>query len=104
MRKSLLIILVFSAALISCGEKKASIKKDIYKNKIILGAFLDMVSPSTLDESKLQNLPRVVDLSHDMTPVRDQSDRLTCTHFSTIGIVESAIKKDLGIEVNSSEG
>ena len=103
MRKSLLIILVFSAALISCGEKKASIKKDIYKNKIILGAFLDMVSPSTLDESKLQNLPRVVDLSHDMTPVRDQSDRLTCTHFSTIGIVESAIKKDLGIEVNLSE-
>ena len=62
-----------------------------------------MVSPSTLDESKLQDLPKLVDLSENMTPAKNQSDRGTCTYFSSIGMLEGVIKKDLGIEVNLSE-
>ena len=62
-----------------------------------------MVSPSTLDESKLQDLPKLIDLSENMTPAKNQSNRGACTYFSTLGMVEGTIKKDLGVEVNLSE-
>ncbi len=103
MKKLLLMILAFSTILSSCSDKKDSLKDPNHKSKMVLGAFYDMVSPSSLDESKLQDLPRIVDLSHIMTPARNQGDRLTCTFFSTIAVIEAAIKLDLGIEVNLSE-
>ena len=62
-----------------------------------------MVSPSTLDELKLQDLPKLIDLSENMTPAKNQSNRGACTYFSTLGMVEGTIKKDLGVEVNLSE-
>lgn len=103
MKKMIFTTLAISSILVSCGQEKASIDNSGYKNKIVLGAFNDIVSASTLNESQLQNLPKVVDLSADMTPSRNQSDRGTCTYFSTMGVVEATIKKDLGIEVNLSE-
>lgn len=103
MKKMIFMTLTISSILVSCGQEKASMDNSGYKNKIVLGAFNDMVSASTLNESQLQSLPKIVDLSAVMTPSRNQSDRGTCTYFSTMGMVEATIKKDLSIEVNLSE-
>ncbi len=105
MKKRIITTIVLAIIFSSCSQSSPSRKStnNLYKNKIVLGAFRDMVSSSTLDESKLQDLPKLVNLIEEMTPARNQSDRGTCTHFSTIGLVEGTIKKDLGIEVNLSE-
>ena len=95
--------MVVSAIFQSCSKGDPSVNKNINQNKFVLGAFRDTVSPSTLDESQLQDLPQLIDLSEFMTPAKNQSDRGTCTHFSTMGMVEGTLKKDLGIEVNLSE-
>ena len=101
--KRLLIILTFSTILASCGKEQKAMSTSSNKSKFILGAFTDIKSPSTLDLSQLQDLPKSIDLSKDMTPVKNQSDRGTCTIFSVIGLAEAAIKKDLNLEVNLSE-
>ena len=103
MNKMILTSLVFTTILSSCGQGKAPATSGDFKNKIILGAYNDMVSYSTLEESELQDLPRLVDLSNDMTSVKNQSDRGTCTFFSTLAMIEGTIKKDLGHELNLSE-
>lgn len=92
--------------LASCGQNKpfVSVNNVGYKNKVVLGAYVDMLdSYSTFNELELKELPRVVDLSPDMTPAKDQGDRGTCTFFSAIGLIEGAIKKDLKLDVNLSE-
>ncbi len=103
MKKMFFTTLAFSAVLASCGQGKAPVDHGGYKSKIVLGAFNDMVTSTTLDEAQLKGLPKIVDLSGDMTPARNQSDRGTCTFFSTMGIIEATIKKDLKIDVNLSE-
>lgn len=103
MKKTILIALAFTTVLASCGQERSSTDNGGYKAKIVLGAFNDMVSSSTLDESQLSNLPKIIDFSDEMTPSRNQSDRGTCTIFSTMGLIEGAIKKDLGVDVNLSE-
>lgn len=102
--KTSTLVIIFSTILFlqSCGDKKQSPTAS-YKNKIVLGKFSDDVSLPTFDESKLTDLPRVVDLKAEISAVKDQSSRGTCTFFSTIGLVEASIKKDLQMEVNLSE-
>ncbi|MEA9357022.1 C1 family peptidase [Bacteriovorax sp. PP10] len=103
MNKMFIAAIAFTSILASCSQGKAPVAANEYKNKIVLGAYSDMFSYSTLDESQLTDLPKLVDLSADMTPAKNQADRGTCTFFSVIGLVEGAIKKDLGKEVNLSE-
>ena len=102
-KKLLFIIIILSTFVSSCDSRNKNKNRQNNKNKIILGPFRDMVSPSTLDESKLQDLPKLIDLSENMTPAKNQSNRGACTYFSTLGMVEGTIKKDLGVEVNLSE-
>ena len=103
MNKLLFTTLTLTTILASCGPKKTTVYTGEYKNKIVLSAFNDMVSKSTLDESQLTGLPKLIDFSAQMTDVRNQSNRGVCTIFSTMGIIEGTIKKDLGIDVNLSE-
>lgn len=103
MNKMFVISIAFTTILASCSQGQSPIAVNEYKNKIVLGAYSDMFSYSTLDESQLTDLPQRVDLSADMTSIKNQSDRGTCTFFTVIGLVEGAIKKDLGKEVNLSE-
>lgn len=103
MNKMFLATLAFTTILASCSNKPAATSNASYKSKIVLGAYSDMVSYPTLDESQLTDLPKLVDLSGDMTPAKNQGDRGTCTFFTTLGIIEGAIKKDLKTEVNLSE-
>ncbi len=103
MKKIIITILTLTTLLSSCGQNDTISNNDKYETKIVLSAFNDLVSKPTLDESLLKDLPKLVDLSQDMTPAKSQADRGTCTIFSTIGLVEATIKKDLGMEVNLSE-
>lgn len=103
MNKMFIVSIVFTTILTSCSQGKAPVAVSEYKDKVVLDTYSDMFSDSTLDESLLTDLPKLVDLSADMTPVKNQSDRGTCTLFTVIGLVEGAIKKDLGKEVNLSE-
>jgi hypothetical protein len=103
MNKMFIISIAFTTILASCSQEKAPVAVSEYKDKVVLGTYSDMFSNSTLDESQLTDLPKLVDLSADMTPAKNQSDRGTCTFFTVIGLVEAAIKKDLGKEVNLSE-
>lgn len=103
MNKMILASLALTAILTSCSQGKAPATSGDFQNKIILGAYNDMTSYSTLEESELEDLPRQIDLSKDMTSVKNQSDRGTCTFFSTLAMVEGAIKKDLGLDLNLSE-
>lgn len=103
MKKFFLITLAASSILTSCSQGKAPVNNSGYKDKIVLGNYVDMATYSTLDESLLKDLPKIVDLSSDMTSVKNQDARGTCTFFSTLGLVEGTIKKDLGKDVNFSE-
>jgi C1A family cysteine protease len=104
MNKFLLSTLVLSTLVASCGpSRKNTSANQTYKGKVVLGAFADTMSPSTINLEALQNLPKVVDLTQFMTPVKNQNDRGVCSIFSTTGLIEAAIKKDLQQEVNLSE-
>jgi C1A family cysteine protease len=103
MNKMFLVSIALSSILASCGNRPSTTSNTVYKNKIVLGAYSDMISNPTLDESQLLDLPKLVDLSDEQTPAKNQSDRGTCTIFSVAGLVEAAIKKDLKTEVNLSE-
>jgi C1A family cysteine protease len=86
----------------SCGQKNHKHSRTLNEN-IVLSAFVDIKNPSTLDMEKLNDLPKIVDLKLDMTKVKNQERRGTCTFFSLIATLEAAIKKDLQVEVNISE-
>lgn len=105
MNKSVLLVLSVAAFLQGCSQKgDGSNAASTYQGKVVLSAFKDtMATTSTLKLDTLSDLPRVVDLKEDMTPVKNQGDRGTCTFFSTMGILEAAIKKDFKVEVNLSE-
>ena len=105
MNKSILLVLSLAALLQGCSQKDSGANApSTYQNKVVLSAFKDAISTtSTLKLDTLSDLPRVVDLKEDMTPAKNQGDRGTCTFFSTMGILEAAIKKDFKVEVNLSE-
>jgi C1A family cysteine protease len=98
----LLLCLASTLTLQSCGQNNSS-QTSTFRGKVVLGAFSDNISDSTFDETLLTDLPRMVDLKSDMTKVKNQSSRGTCTFFSTMGLIESTIKKDLQLDVNLSE-
>lgn len=50
-----------------------------------------------------KDLPKIVNWGPEMTEVKNQGDRAACASFATIGLVEYAIKKKYGIELNLSE-
>ena len=83
MNKMFLVTIAFSTILASCSQKAAPVHSE-YKSKIVLGAYNDMSSIPTLDESQLEDLPKLVDLKDEMSPAKNQADRGTCTFFSTI--------------------
>lgn len=66
-------------------------------------ASTEVETPSTLDLSQLQDLPKQIDLSPIMTSIKQQGERGSCSFFTLTGIAEAAIKKDLGLEANLSE-
>ncbi|MEA9357023.1 C1 family peptidase [Bacteriovorax sp. PP10] len=103
MKKLFVIIFAASSILTSCSQGKAPVNNSGYKDKIVLGNYVDMATYSTLDEALLKDLPATVDLSSDMSSVKNQDARGTCTFFSTLAMVEGAVKKDLGQDVNFSE-
>jgi C1A family cysteine protease len=103
MIKLFFVTLTLSTLLQSCGQQNKSVESNNYKNTIKLGKFYDNVNNSTFDESKLTDLPRSINLIKDMSSVKNQSDRDSCTFFSTAAMLEATIKKDMGIEVNLSE-
>lgn len=103
MNKFILTALALTTVLASCSKTTSSAGKASGYNKIVLGAFNDQISEQTLDEAALSDLPRLVDLSADMTPAKNQDDRGTCTFFSTMAVVEGAVKKAQGVDVNFSE-
>jgi hypothetical protein len=98
----LLCFLLFS----SCGKTDLSNSSSTttqVNSLYTLDPFYDVNVSSTLDLNKLQSLPKLVNLQDKMTPVKDQDTRGTCSFFTTIALVESAIKRKMGVEVNLSE-
>jgi C1A family cysteine protease len=95
-------ILVLAALLSSCAPKRNDSPSN-YSDKIVLSAFNDMTSASSLDESQLQGLPKIIDLKDIQSSVKNQNDRGTCTFFATAALIESAVKKDLKKDINISE-
>ncbi len=100
MKSSPLFFLGLIALAQSCGGSGGPSKVN---RDIVLGAFYDTASSGTFDPQLVRNLPQEVDLSADLTPVKDQSNRGTCTFFSSIALAEATIKKDQKREVNLSE-
>lgn len=100
--KTILITLSLVLALQSCKQDTKS-NSHAVKSNIVLGAFNDMVTPSTFKEEALTGLPEMVNFSNKMTSIKNQGQRGTCTFFAATALVEAAIKIDLGIETNLSE-
>ena len=63
----------------------------------------DIVMSSTFNEKMLTDIPRKVVFNDKVSAVKHQGDRKTGTLFTTIGLIESAIKIDRAQEVNLSE-
>lgn len=108
MNKSILMTLSLAAFLQACSQNHTSAPAAAtaageYRNKIVLGEFVDMVAETSFDENALAGLPKIVDLKEEMTITKNQGDRGTCTFFSTLGLVEGTIKQDMKIDVNLSE-
>lgn len=99
--KNTFLILLLCLGLQACSKKQP--QSSSLKNKIVLGAFRDVVSEPTLNEDELEGLPRNIDFSEQTTAVKNQGSRGTCTFFSTMALIESSIKIDLGVDVNLSE-
>lgn len=93
-----MIILLFS--LQSCGKKENT---NILPHKIVLGAFFDVNYSLLLNLKELNGLPKTIDLKSDMTEIKSQGTRASCTFFATMALVEAAVKKNLKREMNFSE-
>lgn len=103
MNLTLNIVLIFSfLTLFSCSVKKNHSDSSM-SAKYTLAIFNDINNPSSFDESTLGDIPKSVNLKEFMTPVKDQDNRGTCSHFTAAALVESAIKKKMNVEVNLSE-
>lgn len=102
MKRSLIMTLGLILFFTSCGQKNGMSSGE-GNRQFVLGAFQDITTTSTFDESKLLDLPRVINFSDEMTSVKDQGNRGTCTYFSLIGVLEGVIKQDLKLDVNFSE-
>lgn len=103
MKTTLLLTLSLMFLLHSCGQKQAKPVTSSYGNKVVLAAFNDMTSSSTFNEEALAELPRIVNFSSEMTSVKNQGHRGTCTFFAATALIEAALKMDKGIDVNLSE-
>ncbi|MDD4973690.1 MAG: C1 family peptidase [Bacteriovorax sp.] len=96
-------LFIIATAISSCGGKKAAPVTEQISNQYALAPFSDVNNKSTLNLDLLKTLPRVLDLKDNMTSVKDQDERGTCSFFSSIALVEAAIKKKMKVEVNLSE-
>lgn len=96
-------VMICGAFILSgCGPQKNSSSSSM-SAKYTLAVFDDINNPSTFDESTLGDIPSSVNLKSFMTPVKNQDERGTCSHFTAAALVESAIKKQMNVEVNLSE-
>ncbi len=101
MKNSGLLLITSLALLQGCGDRSSGNGKS--ENKFVLGAFFDTEGEGSFNERGLQNIPRTVNLRPDITPVKNQSDRGTCTFFASIALAEAVFKKSLKRDVNFSE-
>lgn len=104
MKHSLKIVLLLTlSTMAACGSKKNAPGPTSISEQYKLQSYYAVENKSTLDLEQLQDLPKKVDLQDIMTPVKDQDARGTCSFFSAIALVESAIKRKMNVEVNLSE-
>lgn len=96
-------LITSALTLSSCGGKKSDASSSQISAQYALQSFKDVNNKSSLDLDKLKDLPSIVDLKENMTAVRDQAERGTCSFFAATALVESAIKKKMNAEVNLSE-
>ncbi|MBC7429781.1 MAG: C1 family peptidase [Bacteriovorax sp.] len=103
--KSLPLLTFIACVLIlsGCGAKKNASKSNSMSSQYTYLPFLDVNAPSTFKPELLKDLPRTFNIKSDMTSVKDQQERGTCSYFAVAAIAESAIKKKMKIEVNLSE-
>lgn len=95
----LLPVLVISA----CGGNKSAPVNNM-SSQFKLEPFFDVNNPSTLDLTTLdKSIPSVMNLNSIMPSPKNQGNRGTCSFFTTISMVEAAIKKTTKRDVNLSE-
>lgn len=97
------LILVCLLMMAGCGGKKGSNPESQISEQYSLAAFDDVNNPSTFDMETLKDLPQELDLKEQMTSVKDQDERGTCSHFTTASLIESSIKRKMKVDVNVSE-
>jgi hypothetical protein len=98
-----LVLILSVLAFVGCGGKKNVAATNTISSQYKLTPFEDVNNPSTVNYEELKDLPAVVDLKDQMTSVKDQYDRGTCTFFTVVSLIEAAVKKKMNVEVNFSE-
>ena len=75
MKTTLLLIITVMATLQSCSQKQTVTEVSSYKNKVVLGAFNDMIAPTSFNIESIYLLPAIVNFSDKMTAVKNQGHR-----------------------------
>ena len=103
MQKKMLVVLILGLVAQSCGPRQVAKSLNLGARKFKVDPYVDVKMSSTIDLTQLAELPREIDLKSDQTSIKNQGGRGACTFFSTIGLIESVVKKDLSLEANFLE-
>lgn len=104
MKDHSLIVLACLLTLAACGKGGTKSGKSSIDPSIKLDPYKDFYNPQGEHDERIFNtLPKNIDLSKMMTPVRWQNDRGSCSFFAAVGLLESLIKATFGLELNLSE-
>lgn len=102
--KNVLVICAFILA-VACNSYKKQLRFNTKakEHDKLLAQQHAIDSAEIAKRQKLNELPRVVDLSPFQTPVKDQNVRATCGYFAFCGMLESYYKLKFGIDLDLSE-
>jgi len=106
MNKLSLILILLLLINVSYADETKTGGKYHFNNRVYkLNPYKDTTPRELPAESFFDNflLPKTKDLTDIQTAVKDQSNRGSCAYFSSTALLESLIKKELGISVNISE-